>query len=89
MEHIEGLSYKTLDEALLQLGFQSSETERARLYSHTESGAIIAFPIVDLAHSTRRNHLSAAASTLEMFGILDQYDFYLLLLRLSPMKVAV
>lgn len=88
MDQIDGLTYHTLDTALLQLGFQKRETEKARFYEHASTGAVVAYPLRSLTEAPQRTHLSATAATLEMFGIKDQYDFYLLLLRLIPIKVA-
>ena len=83
METIEGLTYATLEEALLTLGFTLSSDEHARVYLHA-GGALIALPPVNIDDNIRRNHLFSATATVNDFGLMDRRDFDFLLLRLAP-----
>lgn len=80
---IEGLSYRNLDDALQHVGFVQKESEGSRLYLHTKNGAFLTYPILPLDDAVTAFHYVSAQKTVDSFGIMDEKDFDLLLIRLK------
>jgi hypothetical protein len=70
------VTYGRLDKVLHSLGFSARTTkDQARVYQHTETGALIVLPVFPPEDKVLPRHLLAVRSILDAYGIADLLDF--------------
>jgi hypothetical protein len=72
------VTYQQLEEVLRSLGFSywfSKKEPPARVYEHEASGAIITTPPYPYSDFVLENHLVAARTIVDIFGIADPKVF--------------
>jgi len=70
------VTYGRLDEVLRALGFSARVAEeKARVYRHEATGAVIILPLLPDGQVVRPHHLVSVRMTLDAFGVADPLDF--------------
>lgn len=87
---IAGLTYRRLDEVLIDLGYERHEKDNAVAYSYPENeDALLLFPIKPMQSEVRGIDLVAACFVIDGFGIMNARDFDTLLARFTDMPVPI
>lgn len=72
------VTYGRLDKVLRVLGFSCRITTlrtKARVYEHSETGAMIVLPVVAEGNKVLPHHLAAVRGTLDLYGVADPLNF--------------